>query len=89
MPADGFEVWPEMAGNRAKNFCACSGLEEVRGLSGFFKLCIGDQNAKVIAQRPEAVVEKPVGCFRQCDPIGGMAVSASFELVDVCGVERG
>ena len=51
------------------------------------KVTISSENCVVIPERPEAVVEEPVGVFAESNAVGGIVVAAAGELVNMAGID--
>jgi hypothetical protein len=57
------------------------------GIAGFGEVLFCDEHGVVVADRPQAVVEEPVGVLGEGDAVVQGVVAAAGELVDVGGVE--
>ena len=63
--------------------------EQVSGIASLGEVPFGDQDGVVIPERPEAVVEEPVGVLGKGDAVVQGVVAAAGELVDVGRVDDG
>ncbi|HXV21675.1 MAG TPA: hypothetical protein VD811_11885 [Desulfuromonadales bacterium] len=53
------------------------------------EVSVGDEDGVVVAERPKAVVEQPVGVFGEGEAVIQVVVAAAGELVDVGGIDDG
>jgi hypothetical protein len=63
--------------------------KRVSRFTGFGKVPVGDKDRIVVPQRPETVVEQPVGILGEGDAVGGVVVATAGKLVDMAGVDDG
>ena len=89
MPRKVLSVWPNEFIGWQSDSLACIVFQGFLVWGVFVEAIGGDQHAIVVVERPEAVVEEPMGVFAERHTVSWVVVARVGELVDVGGVDDG
>lgn len=89
MPLQMLLCWPLPGVCRQCDFHVLHAGEQKGRITCLGKMSLGYEDGVVVAQRPKAVVEEPVGILGQGDAVVQVVVAAVSELVDMTGIHDG
>jgi len=77
VPSERLLVGPVMRIRGTKYRIASSWLQKMRRITPFIKTVLGYEDGVIVADRPKAVIEEPVGCLGKRDAIRGSLLRLS------------